>query len=126
MLFDVVQCERACYYALWLQNKYEALLELYAVPWIFSSATMYGQEWVDVHPNAPVVVKCKKSNFFNWGRQNTQSLQAVLAVAPLKKGKQLGDVRHFVCLSVHRTFSLRSRKWFKTFVRGTVRTEKTI
>ena len=23
----------------------------------------------------------------NWGRQNTQSLQAVLAVAPLKKGK---------------------------------------
>jgi hypothetical protein len=35
----------------------------------------------------------------NWGRQNTQSLQAVLAVAPLKKGKQLGNVRHFcVCV----------------------------
>ena len=29
-----------------------------------------------------------------------KSLQAVLAVAPLKKGKQLGNVRHFVCLSV--------------------------
>jgi hypothetical protein len=32
----------------------------------------------------------------------------------------------FVCLCVRRTFSLRSRKWFKTFVSGTVRTEKTI
>lgn len=37
MLFDAV-VQRACYYALWLQNKYEALLELYAVPCIFSSA----------------------------------------------------------------------------------------
>ena len=27
------------------------------------------------------------ARFVNWGRQNTQSLQAVLAVAPLKKGK---------------------------------------
>ena len=32
----------------------------------------------------------------NWGRQNTQSLQAVLAVAPFKKGKQLVNVKHFV------------------------------
>ena len=29
-----------------------------------------------------------------------------------------------VCVCVHRTFSPRSRKWFKPFVRGTVRTEK--
>ncbi len=36
----------------------------------------------------------------NWGRQNTQSLQAVLAVAPFKKGKQLVNVIHFVCVSV--------------------------
>ena len=39
---------------------------------------------------------------------------------------QLVNVRHFVCVCVcvHRTFSPRSRKWFKPFVRGTVRTEK--
>ena len=47
-------------------------------------------------------------------------------LSPVKKGMQLVNVRHFVCLCVHRTFSMRSRKWFKTFVRGTVRTEKTI
>ena len=61
----------------------------------------------------------------NWGRQNTQSLQAVLAVAPLKKGKQLGDVRLFVCVS--RTICVcKGEKWFRTFVRGTVRTENEI
>ena len=41
----------------------------------------------------------QSSSSKNWGRQNTQSLQAVLAVAPLKKEKQLGNVRHF-CVSV--------------------------
>jgi len=51
-------CERACYDALasWLQNKYEALLELHAVPYIFSSAMDSDEEWVDVHPNAPLEV----------------------------------------------------------------------
>ncbi len=57
--------------------------------------------------------------------KNTQSLQAVLAVAPLKKGKQLGDVRLFVCVS--RTICVcKGEKWFRTFVKGTVRTERTI
>ena len=60
----------------------------------------------------------------NWGRQNTQSLQAVLAVAPLKKGKhwEMCEILS-VCLSsticVYRT-----AKWFKPFVRGTFETEK--
>jgi hypothetical protein len=31
-------------------------------------------------------IKQKVEGGSNWGRQNTQSLQAVLAVAPLKKG----------------------------------------
>ena len=44
--------------------------------------------------------------------------------SPLKKRMQLVNVRDFVCVCVHRTFSLRSRKWFETFVRGPVRTEK--
>ena len=70
MLFDVVQCERACYYALWLQNKYEALLELYAVPWIFSSAMDSDEEWVDVHPNAPLEVpKWSCQDTFREGRR---------------------------------------------------------
>ena len=39
--------------------------------------------------------------FSNWGRQNTQSLQAVLAVAPLKKGKAAtGKCEIFVCVCV--------------------------
>ena len=65
----------------------------------------------------------------NWGRQNTQSLQAVLAVAPLKKEKHWEMLGHFVCLSVclSRTICVcTGEKWFRTFVRGTVRTENEI
>jgi hypothetical protein len=60
----------------------------------------------------------------NWGRQNTQSLQAVLAVAPLKKGKHW-KMCEILSVCVSSTICVyRTAKWFKPFVRGTFETEK--
>ena len=68
-----------------------------------------------------------KHNTNNWGRQNTQSLQAVLAVAPLKKGKHCYTRKCVRFLSVCLSSTIcvyRTAKWFKAFVRGTFETEK--
>ena len=65
----------------------------------------------------PIDPTIRFKNFMklNWGRQNTQSLQAVLAVAPLKKGKAATGKREIfvcvcVCVCVHRTFLLHMQK----------------
>jgi hypothetical protein len=88
-------------------------------------------------PSSPAATSSSQSRspagslqILNWGRQNSQSLQAVLAVA-FKKEKQLSRtgrcVRHFVCLCVSRTICVcTGEKWFRTFVRGSVRTENEI
>ena len=60
----------------------------------------------------------------NWGRQNTQSLQAVLAVAPLKKGNTR-KCMEILSVCVSSTICVyRTAKWFKLVVRGTFETEK--
>ncbi len=46
-----------------------------------------------------------------------------MAVAPLKKEKQLGNVRHF-CVCVQYNLCLQNCKVVPTFVRGTFETEK--